>query len=201
MPESAYHPVFAALLAPLYRLQDASWGERALGLILGIWTFVSQDLFIGLAALLFLSGTADTIYGRRVALACGKYDQARAELGLQSKIMGLVMAVLIRGFEAWWAAAIVGGRLNGFHTYGYLSMAVAATLFVHDLKSIQEKRVRFGQPPIPVLTQVLNVLDGLAALLGAPPRDMTPQTREDDPPESTGHQLRGSPSSPKEPDE
>lgn len=191
---SRSHPVMAALLAPLFRLQESSAGEKVLGLLTGLWTFVSGDLFIGLCFLLILSGTADTIYGRRVAIAFDKYDQTKAELGLQSKIMGLVMAVLIRLFEAWWASAASGGRLDGVHTYGYLAMAVAATLFVHDLKSIQEKRVRFGQPPLPVVSQVLAILDGLAAMLGGPPKGADIATRrESDPPRSSQYAKRRDP--------
>lgn len=183
---SQYHPVMAALLAPLYRLQEASWGERLLGLAAGFWSFLTTDSFVLLMFLLVMSGTFDTIYGRRVAIALDRYDQSKAELGLQSKIMGLAMAALIRGFEAWWAAAIVGGRLEGLHTHGYLAMAVAATLFVHDLKSIQEKRVRFGQPPLPIITQVLDVLDGLAAMLGAgPPKDAQLRARRTGDPEGS----------------
>ena len=159
----------AALLAPLFRLQEASWGERVFGIVVGLWTFITTDTFVLLAFLLVMSGTFDTIYGRRVAFALDTYDQSKAELGLQSKIMGLAMAALIRGFEAWWASAIAGTGLEAVHTHGYLALAVAATLFVHDLKSIQEKRVRFGQPPLPVITQVLDVLDGFAAMLGAGP--------------------------------
>jgi len=188
--EVARHPVAHALLSPFLRLQEATTGEKIVGLLTGLWTFLSGDLFIGLCFLLILSGTADTIYGRRVATAVGKFDQTKAEIGLQSKIMGLVLAVLIRGFEAWWANASVGGRFEGIHTYGYLAMAVAATLFVHDLKSIQEKRVRFGQQPLPIVSQVLNMLDGLAALLGGPPRDAELHPRREADPPSSGHSRR-----------
>lgn len=162
------HSILRAAVAPFLRLYYSSPGEKAMGMIGGVWAWVTADGFAFLVLLLVASGTADTIYGRTMAHRLNQYDQAKADIGLHSKIMGVVLALLIWGFELWWANALVDGPLNGLHTAGFLSAAVALTLFVNDLKSIQEKRMRFGQPPLPVLSQVLAFLDRLASIMGAP---------------------------------
>lgn len=164
-----HHPLVTVLTAPVQRLMNTSLGERIFGVISAIIGFLLTDAFTLVTMLLVASGTADTIYGRALHKQLDNYDQQKAEIGLLSKVMGIVMVLLIRGFEGWWSRVIVDGPFDGWHTAGFLSMAVAVTLFVHDLKSIQEKRVRFGQPPLPVLTQVLNVLDRIADALGAGP--------------------------------
>lgn len=160
-----------AAMAPVLRLYYSSPGEKAMGIIGGVTAWITGDAFALLLLLLVASGTADTIYGRAMAHRLDRYDQVKADIGLHSKIMGVVLALLIWGFELWWATTVQASPLASLHTYGCLSAAVAVTLFVNDLKSIQEKRVRFGQPPLPVLTQVLAVIDRLAAALGAPPED------------------------------
>lgn len=163
------HPIITAVAAPLLRLQQASPGEKMIGLIGGLWVFITTDAFILSSLLLVGSGTADTIYGRSIHKQLGTFDTQKAEIGFHSKIMGLVMVLLIRGFEVWWTRVIVGSPLDGLYTNGFLSMAVALTLFISDLKSIEEKRVRFGQAPLPVIGRVLNTLDGFASVLGAGP--------------------------------
>jgi hypothetical protein len=157
-----------------------------------LWAFVTSDAFTLVIFLLVASGTADTIYGRRIHKQLHTYEQHKAEIGLLSKIMGIVLTMLIRGFEGWWSTLVMSTPFDGWHTNGFLAMAVAVTLFVHDLKSIQEKRVRFGQPPLPVFTQVLAVLDGLASLLGAGPPDnrRLVERRSTDPPDDTSYARR-----------
>lgn len=189
--ERISHPFLSMILAPLERLQAASWVEKILGLVGGALAWVISDAFTVAVMLLVASGTADTIYGRALAAKLDKFDQTKADIGLQSKIMGVVLTLLIRGFEGWWSNLIADGPFDGYHTAGYLSMAVAITLFVNDLKSIQKKRERFGQPPLPVLGYVLDVLDRIAAALGAgPPKGRDIIRRSSDPPEDQSHLNR-----------
>lgn len=187
------HPLFAVFQAPRQRLMNTSMGERIIGVLSAFVGFLLTDAFMFVTLLLVASGTADTIYGRALHKKLDNYDQLTAEIGLLSKVMGIVMVLLIRGFEGWWSRVIVNGPFDGWHTAGFLSMSIAVTLFVHDLKSIQEKRIRFGQPPLPVLTQVLKLLDTIAASMGAGPNghDLV-ERRQSDPHESKEYQRRAS---------
>lgn len=178
--ESSTHPLYAVVLAPIERLQYSSGGEKLGALLAAVGTFLLTDAFTAIIILMVASGTADTIYGRAIAKKLDRYDQVKADIGLHSKIMGVVLTLLIRGFEGWWSRIIIDGPFDGWHTSGLLSMAVALTLFVNDLKSIQEKRVRFGQPPLPVLGRVLDLLDRFAAALGAGPGGELVERREGD---------------------
>ncbi len=161
-------PIYRIVLAPFIRLQEIPVGTGKVAMLLGVAQAVLHDLTFGIFVLLIVSGIADTIYGRRVAHALDEFDSMKAEMGLHSKIMGLILALLVRGFELWWEIASAGTTFEGFHTYGALAAAIAVTLFVSDLKSIEEKRMRFGQGPIPVLGTFLKQLDRIATALGAP---------------------------------
>lgn len=182
--------ILRVVVAPLMRVYQATPAEKLLGLLGGVWAWVMAEAFIPLLFLLVLSGSADTVYGRRMAILLDQYDELKAEIGLQSKMMGVVMACLIWGFELWWGLMVQSGPFAGWHTHGFLSAAVALTLFVADLKSIQEKRERFGQRPLPVIGRVLDFIDRLASAMGAPDQDSELVKRRGDHKNDTAHRRR-----------
>lgn len=180
--EHHHHPALGVVMAPIWRLrfQDLPDAAKMAGILVGVLQAIVHDLSFGIFGLMILSGVMDTIYGRRVARAMGEYDQIKAEIGLQSKFMGLAIALLIRGFELWLATWTNGSTLDGWQTHGALAAAIAATLFVQDISSIQEKRERYGQGKIPVLGHILTAMSRVATALGAPQPDAKPNRRKDD---------------------
>lgn len=163
------HPMSRMVMAPLFRLDVP--GAKAVGVAIGAMQAVVQDLSFGIFFLLIISGVADTVYGRRQAKALGEFDPLKAEIGLHSKIMGLVLTLLVRGFELWWSDAATGTAIDGLHTHGAMAAAIAVTLFISDIKSIEDKRARFGQRPLPILGPILELMDRMATVLGAPVED------------------------------
>lgn len=194
LPKYPEHPVMHAFLAPLGRLWDegtrpTGWLALLVGFVQAVWA----DVFTFLAVLVFLSGLADTLYGRRLHKILGTYDPQKAEIGLHGKIMGLTLALFIRGLEYWMRVYAVPDEPL-LHTRGFIAVAILLTLFAQDLRSIQEKRERFGMGPIPVFTPILRWLEALAdRFAGVPTRErgeeMLDGRRRHDDPERT-HPLR-----------
>ena len=171
------HPLSRVVMAPLFRFDVP--GAKALGVAVGTVQAVVQDLSFGIFFLLIISGVADTVYGRRQAKALGEFDPLKAELGLHSKMMGIVLTLLVRGFELWWSNAATGTAVDGMHTHGVMAAAIAVTLFISDIESIEEKRARFGQRPLPILGPILRMMNRMATALGAPEEDAILRRRED----------------------
>lgn len=178
------YPYGSVLASPWLRLMEAGdMGKVAAGLA-AVAQVVLGDLFTGIAVLLVLSGAADLYDGMRVARHLGTYDPLKAEIGFHTKLMGVVLCLLIRGFEWWWAGAVQGLEVNGvvldgLHTYGMLAASSAAILFVRDLKSIREKRERMGVK-LPVIGAVLDVMDVAARRLFGPSQADFTRREEDE---------------------
>lgn len=188
-PEHMEHPLVHSTLAPMIRVWQELSKPVGAGVVIlaGVFQEFVADIFTPLAFMVLVSGLTDTLYGRRLHKILGDYDPAKAEIGLHGKLMGLALAVMIRWYE-WWVAAYGLPDPDGWKrflvTNGLLGVAVATTLFVQDLRSIQEKRERFGMPPIPVFSQIMKMLERLAeAMVGVPkPEDVDVQHRRRDDP-------------------
>lgn len=196
------HPLINAVFQPLVRLwQEGS--KPATGAFVALAAMFQEfvgDVFTPLAFFILISGLTDTLYGRRLHKLIGDYNPAQAEIGLHGKLMGLFLAVMIRWYE-WWVAEYGLSDAEGWKrflvTNGLLAVAVGTTLFVQDLRSIQEKRERFGMPPMPIFSQAMKVLERFAsAVVGAPSEDAELQNRRhtdrDYAPERRRHDSEGS---------
>lgn len=157
--------ILGIVTSPFARLNIS---PPAIAWLVGIYEVCIGDILFGILLLLVASGIWDTMYGRRVAHSTNTYDSLKAEMGFHSKVMGIVLVLLVRGFEWWWAACIAGSGVDQMHTHGALAAAIAVTLFRNDIKSIQDHRMRFGQGKIPILGKILDLMDSVAVRLGAP---------------------------------
>lgn len=188
-PTSVDHPISHAVLAPLQRILESPWSDRLVGVAAAALTTLWNDIFIILWFLALASAVTDTVYGRRLHLILEDYDPRTAEIGLHGKLAGLTMAIIVRGVE-WAVAARLLVTLEGLNGFSFLafvvgqglfSAAMAATLLGQDLRSIQEKRERFGQEPIPVFTAAMRLLDkAVRVVTGAPPPDSEIRHRRED---------------------
>ena len=175
-------PVLRVLIVPFLRFspEELPAAAKAAAFLAVMLQVIWQDISGVIIGLLLLSGVADTIYGRRLHHALGTFEQARAELGLQTKIMGIVLCSLIRGFEWWWEHRVVADSdFSALHTHGWIAAAAATALFVSDLKSIEEKLERMSRP-MPFLAKVLAVLDKFGDILLLPADKKTEIKRRHD---------------------
>lgn len=192
-PSPIDYPLYNAVLAPFARLFDGSWRDWTIGMIGAGLTALWNDLFILLWVWAWISAITDTMYGRRLHRILDRYDPVKAEIGMHGKLAGLTMALIVRGVE-WTIAARVLPELNGLETWlatavenAIFSSLMAGTLLGQDLRSIQEKRERFGQPPIPVFSTAMRLLEKMIERLAGPPPDAELQHRREDDP---GHHHR-----------
>lgn len=160
------HPVYHMLTAPWARTMQAlseSWAARIMAGGMAVAQAAWFDAFLLFAALGLVTAITDTLYGRRLHKLIGDYDPIRAEIGLHGKMAGLTMAWVIRalewGFDNRIAPALTD--MTWVQTSGLFATAMVVTLVVQDLASIQEKRERFGQRPIPVFTFIMKHVDSL----------------------------------------
>lgn len=148
----AHNPILGVLIAPIERIQDLGADGKAMAAMLGIFVAVTADLTVLLLGVLIASSASDWFMGRAAAHKLSKFDSQISEWGLQSKIAGILLVIIIRTIEL-----ILYNQ--GFpDPHGAWAAATAAGLIYQDLDSLDRHRQTLGGRPIPILTWVLTQL-------------------------------------------
>lgn len=163
------------MAAPFLQLRDApTWG-KAWGGILAVVQYLASDLLTGLLGLLCVSGAVDYMYGRKVAQLKGEYTSLKAEMGLHSKILGILLILLTRAAEYWLLRIDSLGVGFEVNTHGVVAVALAVTLLAKEFDSVDQHRQALGGQPWPVFDQFLRFLrrfpTGLPAEPPEPPEE------------------------------
>lgn len=180
LPSSIDHPVYHAVAVPFVRLWESSALAKIAGLLGVVLQVLWSDAFTVFFCLAFLSAIVDTVYGRRLHKLIGDYDPLKAEIGLHGKFAGLAIGLFFRAME--WAMTNrvlieAGDALSWASSRGLIATAIVGTLLVQDLDSIQEKRERFGQPPIPVFSAGVRLIRKAVERLAGVPENPTLRDR------------------------
>lgn len=183
------HPVMHALVAPVQRIYaqlSGGWAGRLAAGIAATLQALWHDAFVIFAFLALISAVVDTLYGRRLHSILGDYDPIKAQIGLHGKMAGLTMAWIIRAMEWGFDNRIIQANdaLSWASTHGLFATAMVATLLIQDLSSIQEKRERFGQKPIPVFSAFVKKVNAWMDRLAGIPKDAEVRNRRKGDPET-----------------
>lgn len=157
-PMPGYHPLRALLVTPFQDLHDApTWG-KAWGIIAGGLQWCAADLFTGILVLVFISGAVDYLYGRRIAKLQGTFDSLKADFGLHSKILSIILLFIVRAFEFWLSQLEILDLGWTITTHGLLAVGLAVILLAKELDSIDHHRQTLGGEPWPVFDQLLGLM-------------------------------------------
>lgn len=154
--------LFKLVAVPLMRVEGTPLWGRVVSVLVGCAEIVRGDLFLGILLLLVASNALDWYHGRAVAKIDQIFDPHLALYGLHSKVAGIALVLLIRGFEAWLAGIELADGTVALQTHGFVSIAIAVALFANDVESISLHRERMGARPIPILSSVVGGLRQLA---------------------------------------
>lgn len=166
VPDSDVWPFKKLLAQPLERLaaDTPTWGW-VLAWLGGFWQWLRGDAFSSLLALIVLIAAADYYYGVKAARLSDRFSPVLAQRGWHGKMSGVVLLLGVRLFEGWTAGA-------GFvDSKGGIATALGVALLSVDLQSIAHHRESFGATPIPLLSNVLAWIRGIAAVKLPPPRE------------------------------
>lgn len=140
-----------------------SWGWIG-AVIVGMVSVMVRDVLFGILVLLMVSHALDWFYGRAAAKVRKEFAIDRSLAGLQSKIAGIALILLVRAFEAWLHVFSMTAHAAGeyVNTKGFVATAVAVALFANDIESISDHREAMGAKPIPVLSSIIRGMRKLA---------------------------------------
>lgn len=167
---------FSPLLVGVGRLADTNGSAWLAGVLVSMWSAAIGDLFIPLFALCVAASVLDYHWGKAVALEMERrkrialgvehlppeqsvYLPALATLGWQSKMVGLCVLLLARGFE-WWA---LSNSIDG-SVPGLLSVIVAVVYLRHEMDSMDRAARRIGKT-IPGISPFLALLSRVIAAI------------------------------------
>lgn len=157
----------AASFARLAEVNGIGW---LAGVVAAGASALIHDLFGFLFLLCVSASMADYHWGKRVvrhleATNPGRvrYDPALAQLGWQSKMVGLLVLLLIRAFE-WWALHHSIPDIPGL-----MSVLVGVAYLKHELDSMDANSQRVGKR-IPGVTHILRILDSIESRLNPVPK-------------------------------
>ncbi len=146
------------ILAPLLQIRDApAWGKMWGGIMGGV-QFMVGDLFVGILALVTVAGGIDYFYGRKLAQLRHGFDPVKAELGLHSKIVGIVLLMLVRSFEFWLSRVTTAHVALNVDTHGLVAVALAVILLAKEFDSIDHHRQELGGEPWPLFDRFLRLM-------------------------------------------
>lgn len=139
----------ATAFARLVEVPGYGW---AAGFLTSLLAFMGRDPFAGILSLLLASNAIDWYYGRVAARHGQRFEPQRSSAGWHSKMIGLLLLLLIRGFESY------AMRHIGMELPSLFAVLPAVALFVSDLESIDHHRTALGARPIPVLSRSIQFL-------------------------------------------
>lgn len=147
-----------ALGSPLRRLEeDVRAGGWCAAAIAATCQLVTSDAFLVALWLSLAASAWDYFAGVRLAKHRGAYSSQFAHAGMMGKVSGVAILFLVRGLESWVT------KFGGVNTHGYVATALTLGLIVAELRSIAHNREGWGAAPIPILSQILDWVDSLAA--------------------------------------
>lgn len=163
--EIAYTPVAllrALTVVPFARIAqttaETSWSARILALASAVVVYVRRELFLLVLAVYLLAFALDWFLGRRCAQRAGSYDRY-----VGSTRMAVKLAAVFQCFAIW----VIGDQI--VHHFldagwgGIVGTALMVLVTIEELDSIERHRVALGWPPIPLWSQAIAVLGGIAA--------------------------------------
>lgn len=182
-PDPLQHPVFHALASPFSRLADLDPRSTLLVAVGAILQALWQDIFVVFWFIALGTAAWDTMYGRTLHRLLGDYDEVAAQIGLQGKMAGLALSIIVRASEWTVAHRLLPNEeatrflpfIDSFFAFvvehGLFSTAMVVGLLAQDCFSIQDKRERFGQPPIPIFSTFMRLAEKmLERVFSIPPK-------------------------------
>lgn len=162
--------------APLERLSMSPDWARATAAALGIVQFLWHDLWA--IALLFMVSCAAGDYwaGVKRARLCGPdvYSATAAHRGLATKVISLGLTLLVRIAEHFLFLLGLGD------TQGMLAVVSLAGFGIADFRSILAHREAMGGAPIPLISSIIDRIEGLLGSRVQAPLPDVPRRREGD---------------------
>ena len=146
-----------ALLSPLRRLDDVPFGGWCAAALGALCQLATKDAFLVILWISLAASTWDYFAGVRLTKHRRSYTSQLPSAGMWGKISGVALLLLVRVLEAWVTT------FGGLNTRGYIATALTLGLVVAELRSIAHNRAEWGAAPIPVLSQLLDFFDSLAA--------------------------------------
>jgi hypothetical protein len=174
-----------AALARLAEVNGLGW---LLGVVVAIASALLTPLFAPLFFLCVIFSMADYHWGKRVVQELARvdptrhrYEPALAQLGWQSKMIGLLVLLGVRGFE-WWALQNSVGDVPGL-----ASVVVGVAYLKHELDSLNTNSQRIGKK-IPGISHVLAFMEAVELRLRPPPpAPVAPAAPAPSPPSEEDH--------------
>jgi small basic protein len=148
---------------------------KIFSIAISLANLVIGDILTPVLCLIAVASSVDWFFGRIVAKKKGTYQKDLSTYGWQLKLGVLLVIMMVRGFEEWFAA------LEILDTRGFVSTAIAVGIFIDELDSIDENFFELRGRRIPGLGRALEWMRSVQdRLMGDSDVNNTPQRRSTD---------------------
>jgi len=128
---------------------------KVFGFVVGVANLIVGDILTPVLTLIAVASSVDWFFGRIVAKKKGTYQKDLSTYGWQLKLGVLLVIMMVRGFEEWFAT------LEILDTRGFVSTAIAVGIFIDELDSIDENFFELRGRRIPGLGRALEWMRGV----------------------------------------